>query len=317
MRLLFSSAGRRVGLIKCFKKAAEELNLDLETYAVDMVPEWSPACKIVDRYWAVPRCTDESFVPWIKEICSTHDIDLIVPTIDTELPIYSSIREDLQKAGTQVLLPPSRLVAMAYDKFETATLLAKHGINTPRSRLSKDLPDTSTVKLPVFAKPLRGSRSVGAQIIRSKAALNAVKDEGNYIIQEECYGDEYTVNCYFDSDAGFICTVPHYRKLTRGGEVCLAETVHVKAFDYVAEKLLEIFPDLNGVISIQGFLQDGTLRIFEINARLSGGYPLCDKAGGTYARWILQKLAGQKPDYNKNWREGVRMLRYHEAIYTP
>lgn len=304
-------------MIKCFQNAADKLNLNLETYAVDMDPGWSPACKLANKYWTVPHCKDESFIPRIKEICSTQNIDLVVPTIDTELTVYSSIREDLRKAGTQVLLPPSRLVTTASDKFKTATLLAKHGIDTPRSRLSKDLPETSTVKLPVFAKPLKGSRSVGAHIIQTRPALNAIKDEGDYIIQEECYGDEYTVNCYFDSNAGFVCNVPHYRKLTRGGEVCLAETVHVKAFDKVADKLLEIFPDLNGVISIQGFLQnDQHLKIFEINARLSGGYPLCDKAGGTYAKWILQKLTGQKPDYNRNWNEGVRMLRYYDEIYV-
>jgi len=56
--------------------------------------------------------------------------------------------------------------------------------------------------------------------------------------------------------------------------------------------------------------------VFEINARFGGGYPICDYAGGTYARWLLQDLMRATPDYNDDWRAGVRMLRYDEAFFT-
>ena len=59
----------------------------------------------------------------------------------------------------------------------------------------------------------------------------------------------------------------------------------------------------------------GHITVFEINARFGGGYPICDQAGGTFAKWILQKLAGQRPSYNDQWIEGVRMLRYDDAIF--
>ncbi|MFW5996738.1 MAG: ATP-grasp domain-containing protein [Lentisphaeria bacterium] len=316
MRILFSSAGRRVGLMKCFQQAAKELGISLDIYAIDLEPEWCPACHYADKSWRVPRCTDADFISRVEEICKQQSIDLIIPTIDPELEVYSDFRQELAKEGTEVLLPPAELVKIAADKFKTATVLAQHGIATPRSRRSNDLQDTSTVKLPVFAKPLSGSRSVGAQIIRSQVLLATIKEEGDYIIQEECSGEEYTANCYFDHKSGFVCTVPHYRKKVRSGEVCYAETRSIPEFQKVAEKLRQIVPDLDGVLSIQGFKKsDEELKIFEINARFSGGYPLCDYAGGTYAKWILQRLAGQQPDYHIPWQAGVRMIRYDEAYY--
>ena len=60
----------------------------------------------------------------------------------------------------------------------------------------------------------------------------------------------------------------------------------------------------------------GDVRIFEINARFGGGYPVCDRAGGTFAKWILQDLCGQEPDYHDTWKEGVRMLRYDAAVFN-
>ena len=60
----------------------------------------------------------------------------------------------------------------------------------------------------------------------------------------------------------------------------------------------------------------GEATVFEINARFGGGYPICDRAGGTFAKWILQDLSGCTPDYNDNWQEGLRMLRYDAAVFV-
>lgn len=48
----------------------------------------------------------------------------------------------------------------------------------------------------------------------------------------------------------------------------------------------------------------------------AGGYPICDAAGGTFARWLLMDAMGKTPDYHDDWKEGVRMLRYDAAVFT-
>ena len=137
-----------------------------------------------------------------------------------------------------------------------------------------------------------------------------------YIAQEICEGREFTVNCFYDRLKGCVACVPHFRKFVRGGEICFAETVRIPEFKVVAEKLYEIFPGIYGCICFQGFQDDsGCVSVFEINARFGGGYPICDRAGGTFAGWILQDLQGEVPDYNDNWHEGLRMLRYDAAVF--
>jgi carbamoyl-phosphate synthase large subunit len=104
----------------------------------------------------------------------------------------------------------------------------------------------------------------------------------------------------------------------RSGEVCFAQTVRIPEFKTIALRLSAIFRGLRGNICFQGFLdRTGRATVFEINARFGGGYPICDQAGGTYAKWIVQDVIGVKPDYNDAWQEGLRMLRYDAAVFVP
>ena len=56
-------------------------------------------------------------------------------------------------------------------------------------------------------------------------------------------------------------------------------------------------------------------QIIEINARFGGGYPLADRAGGTFARWLLEECADLPSSAHNEWREGVTMLRYDAAVF--
>ncbi len=89
MNLLFSSAGRRVGLIGCFRQALEELRLPGRLVAVDAAPH-APALLAADAAYLVPRCDEPDFVDRLHEICEAESVDAVIPTIDTELPVLAA-----------------------------------------------------------------------------------------------------------------------------------------------------------------------------------------------------------------------------------
>ena len=319
--LLISSAGRRVELINCFRAAARKLSVDLQIVAVDMTPEWSPACQIADISVRVPRCTSKKYLDVISGICVQHQVDMIIPTIDTELLLYSENRDRLAAHGTQILVSCPDFIGVARDKKKTAKQLKLNGIATPetwsvQTCLGSDIP----LPYPLMLKPIDGSCSAGIAIVESRDALEKMHLEktDSYILQELCHGEEYTINAFYDRNNGkCMACVPHHRKLVRAGEVCFAETVRISEFTSIAEKLGNIFSGIWGTICFQGFKNDiGEIKVFEINARFGGGYPVCDQAGGSFARWILQDLNGQQPDFHDDWQEGVRMLRYDAAVFT-
>jgi len=319
IRLLFSSAGRRVELINCYRNAAKLLNAEIEIISIDMDPSWSPACHISDHACQVPRCTDAGFIPEVLRICALHKVDLIIPTIDTELLVYADNRARFADLGTQILLSSRAFIEVARDKRATASKLAQYGIRTPetwdfRSVLSGESKDI----FPVIVKPVDGSCSAGIAIVKDLAQLRQMDvDMDRHILQRVCGGREYTINSFYDHAGKCRACVPHYRRFVRDGEVCFGETVRIEAFREISDRFSEIFEGIWGCVCFQGFQEDnGEVTVFEINARFGGGYPLCDVSGGTFARWVLQDLKGEVPDYHDNWNEGVRMLRYDAAVFT-
>ena len=315
IRLLFSSAGRRVELVNCFKQAAHQLNIDLELIAIDMDTSWSPACQVADYAYKVSRCTSPDFLNEVLDICNRHKVNLIVPTIDTELIGYAENKNLFLENGTKIHVSEADFIRVTRDKEETAHVLNDHDIAVPRTW---NLNEAKNLKFPLLIKPRDGSCSNGIAIVNSVDELASKQvDRDLFIAQEICKGREFTVNCFYDKLKGCVACVPHFRKFVRSGEVCLAETMRIPEFTRVAHSLSKIFLGIYGCICFQGFQHDsGRVSVFEINARFGGGYPVCDRAGGTFAKWILQDLCGEVPDYHDNWREGVRMLRYDAAIFV-
>jgi carbamoyl-phosphate synthase large subunit len=315
--ILFSSAGRRVALINNFRNAAKALGIEARIVAADMNPSWSPACLTADIACKVVRCTSVDFIPQMLEICHKHNIKLIVPTIDTELLVYAENSALFKEIGTKIHISDSNFVAAARDKEATFRILRNNHIPVPESWNAHDLAKAEKIPFPLFLKPKGGSGSKGISFVFSiKELREKIGSREDWLAQEVCTGQEYTINCFYNREGVCVSCVPHLRKFVRDGEVCFAVTERVPEFSSIAHQFSQIFQGIWGCICFQGFKnEDGNIQVFEINARFGGGYPICDYAGGTFARWILQDVIGITPDYHDNWHEGVRMLRYDEAFF--
>ncbi|MBR3545739.1 MAG: carb protein, partial [Oscillospiraceae bacterium] len=92
MKILFTSAGRRVELMQAIRSASEKNRLPLELYGADMNPH-APALAFCDRSVIVPAIRSEDYIPELIRICREESIDALVPTIDTDLLLLSRERE--------------------------------------------------------------------------------------------------------------------------------------------------------------------------------------------------------------------------------
>lgn len=317
--VLFSSAGRRVELINCFRSAAKELGFGLRVLAVDVEPGLSAACRVVDKSFAVPPCTKADFIPRLLEICSSERVRLLVPTIDTELEVLSANRELFARIGTEVAVSSPEVVRLARNKLETAVFLASCGVKTPRTAGLRDfLAAPAGWPFPVILKPVGGSSSMGLHVVRAASELPALRVEGDgYIAQELCAGREYTVNMFFDRGGKLRCAASHRRIETRGGEVSKGVTERVPALESAARLMAGKLKGARGALCFQAMVSaDGAAAVFEINARFGGGFPLAHRAGAAFPRWLLEEMAGRECGGHDRWREGVSMLRYDAAVFV-
>lgn len=317
LTLLVTSAGRRNQLLDCFRRDGAALGLEVRLLAADLTPDLSPACRVAEARFTVPRCTEPAYVPALLEICRRERVTLLVPTIDTELPVLSANRAEFAAAGTLVVISSPELVGLARDKHSMAAFLERSGIPTPRTVMLDEFKrHPAAVRWPVIAKPAGGSSSVG--IIKPKRAeeLREFSAE-DYIVQELWEGTEYTVNIFFDAAGRLRCAIPHERIETRAGEVSKGVTRRVPALEAAAQKLAAAMPGARGPLCFQAMVTaSGDYAVLEINARFGGGYPLAHRAGATFTRWLLEEAASLPCTAHNDWRAGVTMLRYDAAVFV-
>lgn len=316
LRILFTSAGRRVELTRCFRSAAARLDAACEIHACDLNPDLSPACRSADASFTVPRCTDPGYVDALLEYCRARSIDLVVPTIDPELFPIAEARDRFARIGTAVHVSSPETIDIVRDKLKTIEALAAVGVPVPRTAYVEAARASSDDwPFPAFIKPAGGSASRGIGLLQGPADFRDDYDEP-MIVQEYLRGPEYTVNLYVDRSGKLLSAIPHIRLSIRAGEVEKGRTVRSIAFREIAERVVAALPDPQGAMCFQ-LIDDPEKgpRVFEINARFGGGYPLADHAGARFAESLLAGLLDRPECASDDWRDGVTMLRYDAAVF--
>ncbi len=318
LRLLVTSAGRRVELINAFRQSAQALDIGLDIFACDRAPAISAACHSADTGFEVPPVASDAYIPALLAAVAAHGIDLVVPTIDPELLPLAKASEQFAAAGATLAISSPELVAMAGDKLATAAFLAAHAIASPATAtMEAALASPRDWPGGVFVKPQFGSAGRGTRAVPALALLDGVAADEPMLVQSLLSGTEYTVNIYFDSHGRLRAVVPHRRLSVRAGEVEKGMTERVPQLAALAEQLAAVLPGPRGAMCFQAMVaEDGSASMFEINARFGGGYPLAHHAGATFTRWLLEERLGLAPTVQHGWRAGVMMLRYDAAVFS-
>ncbi|WP_231081699.1 ATP-grasp domain-containing protein [Jiella flava] len=312
-RILVLSAGRRVGLIECFRRSAAALAMPLIVIACDMRPERSAACQIADAWHAVPRCDAPDYVDTLLAIVKEFRIDLVVPTIDPELFALAARRDEFAALGARVHVSAPEVVSVARDKHLTAAVLAAGGIPVP---LTRQLGDADPrLCFPMMMKPSGGSASRGLQVIHRAADIPR-KTAEPMVLQQLLNGPEFTTNIFVDQQGVLRSAVTHRRLSVRAGEVEKGRTDRDPRFWNLAEAIVAALPGARGVLCFQTIDdEDAGLCVFEINARFGGGYPLAHEAGAPFTQWLLEELCEIPCTAHDDWRGAVTMLRYDAAVF--
>ncbi|MFA9478896.1 NeuD/PglB/VioB family sugar acetyltransferase [Phycisphaerales bacterium AB-hyl4] len=317
--VMLSAAGRRVALLKLLQQSLSELRQDSYVVATD-ISRCSSAFQLAEVGCLVPSYSSADCLEQMLEICRTHAVRLIVPTIDPDLSFFSQHQRRFEQIGAQIMIGSVETIRICNDKQMTHDWLVAHDFPTMRQTSATALlDDASDWRFPLFAKPRRGSSSTGATVVRDINELRIVTAAGDYIVQELAAGQEYTVDVYVDRQGRCRCAVPRQRLETRGGEVSKGVTVRCEPVQELACHIAEALPGAWGVMNVQVFFDARTqaMQVCEINARFGGGYPLTHQAGAPMTRWMIREAQGLSIDAAKNeWAEGLVMLRYDEAVFV-
>ncbi len=179
-KILFTGVGRRVELIQAFRQAANCLGIEVKLYGADL-SETAPALAFCDYTRKVSGMRDEGYIPQLLDICRKDQIDLLIPTIDTDLLVLSQNAEKFTAIGTKVLVSKPEQIAVCRDKNQTGRFLASCGLKAPKAINNYQ---NYHGPYPCFIKPKDGSSSINAFKIKNPSELKIYAEKiKDYIVQ--------------------------------------------------------------------------------------------------------------------------------------
>jgi carbamoyl-phosphate synthase large subunit len=316
VNVLFTSAGRRVELVRAFRRAYADLGLEGRILGVDIDP-LAPALRECDDAYMVPRIDEPHYISTLVELCARERIALLFPLIDPDVPVLAAHRGELDATGARAMVLPADAARTAADKRATADLFADLGVPAPVS-WTPEAAAAAELRLPVFVKPRFGSAGAHSHTAADRDELAFwLARVPEPVVQEQLRGPEVTSDVVCLQDGRAAAVVSRRRLEVRTGEVSKGVTVHdpeiVRHCALIAESLRA-----RGPITVQCLLRDdGTPAFTEVNARFGGGAPLGFAAGVPSPQWLLAGAAGMEVDTPPlgTYEVGLYMTRYDESLF--
>jgi glutathione synthase/RimK-type ligase-like ATP-grasp enzyme len=114
----------------------------------------------------VPPANHPEWGEVLRRIIETDGLDLIFPTVDSDVINLSRARKHL---GEFLFLPSASVLEICRDKYRLIALLRRNGLDAPASYPVKDLKDITRI-----FRELRGSRPLWCRVRRGAGALGAL-----------------------------------------------------------------------------------------------------------------------------------------------
>ncbi len=313
--MLFCSVGRRVELLRAFRRGYESLGLQSHIVALDMDP-LAPALQLADSPYLVPRLTSPNYIPKLVQICLRERVTHVFPLIDPDIPVLAANRKAIEETGARLAVVSREGAEIAADKWQTIGFFQNLGLPTPRSWRPADIPVTD-LEYPVFIKPRRGSAAQNTfKICNAEQLSFFVGFVTEPIIQEYLPGPEITSDVICDLEGELLAVISRQRIEVRWGEVAKGVTIYDPSIAAACIKVARALPSV-GPITVQCMMKNEVPHFTEINARLGGGVPLGIAAGVDSPRYLLARAAGLSVDIPSlgNYQTGIYLTRFDDSFF--
>lgn len=317
MNILFCSAGRRVELLKDFRKSMDKGD---RIIAADL-SNLAPALYVADTYYLVPRIDDPAYLDRILDICRREKINAVTTLIDPEIELLAKNRARFEEIGVEVLAPYTETAELCFDKFKMYQYLTAHGVPTTETwgdyASAMEAVESGSLVFPVFVKPRTGSGSVGARKVRDAETLKALCDADPSLIVQRLMQGDLDADVYIDTISHKAVSAFSKRKLETkiGGASKTISFKDENLFEFI-RRITELLK-FNGPVDMDFFYQDGTYYLSEVNPRFGGAYLHAYGAGVDFIKLIKNNLDGiENAPVFGNYEDDVVMMMYDSVVIT-
>ena len=275
-RVLVTGAGGPSGI--SILRALEDTPLTL--LAGDIDP-FAAGLYLVDatRRSILPRGDDPRFTDDLLARCEREAIDVLVPTVDSELLPLARRREEFAAAGVTLVLASEATLAVCLDKWALAERC--HGrVRGPATVVVDARVRPASIPLPAIVKPRSGSGSRGIRLLERRAELEALERDGTLLVQEHLPGPGVLARRARPRRRprrrGRAARAAEGRLGDRGHGPDAARRCAGRASPARSPQAIELTSVANVQVKLAA---DGEPALLEVNARFPGTMPLTVAAG--------------------------------------
>lgn len=265
-----------------------------------------------DYIGGLPWINSTEFIPALKEIVKGRQVEAVYPAMDMALAVIKEAEDEL---GCKVVTSPLETVKTCLSKSQTYATLSDV-VKVPR--IYSECEFSNEAIYPVFCKYDVGYGSRGAQKVMDEHSLAEYRrTHRNSIVCEYLTGDEYTVDCFTDSDGKLLFAGPRTRRRVSNGI-----SVDTMPYDDASGEVTKNIEAINGVLRFCGawfaqFKRDknGALTLLEVAARLAGSSSLYRGKGINFAAMSLFAAFGASVSIVEN-SYAIEMDRALDNVYS-
>ncbi len=256
-----------------------------------------------------------AFLSRIEYVHEKVGLDVIIPTLDAELPSFIDLEPELAKMGIGMLLPTREQLDLR-SKVNLAKLGKKAGISVPGTAVISDAAELyrthEEVPYPFFVKGVFYGATLATCLDEALAAFHKVVAQWGLpvIIQTRVPGEELDVVGVGDGEGGLVGAVPMKKMmLTDKGKGWAGITVRDPDLLAVAEDFVAA-TKWRGPFEVEVMRDDeGRYNLIEVNPRFPAWVYLSAGAGVNLPRMVAELAAGRKVARGGDYRVGTMFVR--------
>ena len=296
----------------------------------------APALQRAHEAFVVPRFNDPAYVDAILQICVQHDVRLLVPATDAELPVIDARRADLLAVGTVPVVSDRAVLDVCLDKLAMHGFLVEHGLDAPTTLVTladaRQSVAAGDLSFPLVVKPRWGSGSLLLSfptddaelelsarltervLARTRLAGGATEAGRTVLFQPRIPGDEYGLDVVNDLDGRYVGTLVRRKLKMSGGRTEQAVTMSHPGLERLGATLGRALGH-RGVLDCDVMVDGGRCLVIDLNARFGGGYAFSHLAGADVPSAMLAWATDAPVD--PSWltvREGTVVAMSHDPV---
>lgn len=314
--------GPGIGVARSLKED-KDLDVRIVGLAYDAMEPGIYMDWVVDKSFILPYPSGDgdAFIERLLYIKRTHGLDVIIPNLDAELPLYIKHAATLASHGIRTLLPGMEQFRLR-GKDRLIEISSKIDISLPRTKVVNSLDEMlkaiDDIGLPVMVK---GSFYKAYRCHTTQEAIAHYHDlvaEWGYpiIIQQVVSGDEMNVIGLGDGEGNSLgCVGIKKLSITALGKIWTGVTVKNEKMLRATEQFIQEFK-WNGPFELECMVHGDQVYLIEINPRFPAWVYFSTGVGINLPSRLVRRACGLDLPPAPDYEAGKLFVRYTYELVT-